>query len=314
MEKKYRAGLIGVGSIAHIAHLPILAARNDVEMAGAFAEHIGSVQLTQKSYAIQHAVHNMDELLSLGLDCAFVLSPKTVHAEQVIRLLEAGVDVFCEKPMGMTLKEAYDMADASARTSRKLMIAFNRRYAPVYRKAKEIYGQISPDVLIAQKNRPASEYRATLENAIHMVDILRYFCGECIKVGACSKFTDPLYETLTTAQLQFENGSVAMLVANRASGQWVETLEMHGHNKSVLVNCPDSITGTDAEQSHTTSMTPLAYGWAKVIDKMGFTQEVDHFFDCLAHDKEPLTNGADAYKTQELMHRILTAAGLPGLE
>ena len=65
MEKKYRAGLIGVGSIAHIAHLPILAARNDVEMAGAFAEHIGSVQLTQKSYAIQHAVHNMDELLSL---------------------------------------------------------------------------------------------------------------------------------------------------------------------------------------------------------------------------------------------------------
>lgn len=194
------------------------------------------------------------------------------------------------------------------------MIAFNRRYAPVYRKAKEIYGQISPDVLIAQKNRPASEYRATLENAIHMVDILRYFCGECIKVGACSKFTDPLYETLTTAQLQFENGSVAMLVANRASGQWVETLEMHGHNKSVLVNCPDSITVTDAEQSHTTSMTPLAYGWAKVIDKMGFTQEVDHFFDCLAHDKEPLTNGADAYKTQELMHRILTAAGLPGLE
>ena len=293
MEKKYRAGLIGVGSIAHIAHLPILAARNDVEMAGAFAEHIGSVQLTQKSYAIQHAVHNMDELLSLGLDCAFVLSPKTVHAEQVIRLLEAGVDVFCEKPMGMTLKEAYDMADASARTGRKLMIAFNRRYAPVYRKAKEIYGQISPDVLIAQKNRPASEYRATLENAIHMVDILRYFCGECIKV---------------------ENGSVAMLVANRASGQWVETLEMHGHNKSVLVNCPDSITVTDAEQSHTTSMTPLAYGWAKVIDKMGFTQEVDHFFDCLAHDKEPLTNGADAYKTQELMHRILTAAGLPGLE
>ena len=256
----------------------------------------------------------LEKLTSLDLQKLYKKLLTKGRIERVIRLLEAGVDVFCEKPMGMTLKEAYDMADASARTGRKLMIAFNRRYAPVYRKAKEIYGQISPDVLIAQKNRPASEYRATLENAIHMVDILRYFCGECIKVEACSKFTDPLYETLTTAQLQFENGSIAMLVANRASGQWVETLEMHGHNKSVLVNCPDSITMTDAEQSHTTSMTPPAYGWAKVIDKMGFTQEVDHFFDCLTHDKEPLTNGADAYKTQELMHRILTAAGLPGLE
>ena len=39
MGKKYRVGLIGVGSIAHIAHLPILAARNDVEMVGAFAKH-----------------------------------------------------------------------------------------------------------------------------------------------------------------------------------------------------------------------------------------------------------------------------------
>ena len=61
-------------------------------------------------------------------------------------------------------------------------------------------------------------------------------------------------------------------------------------------------------------MTPLACGWAKVTDKMGFTQEVEHFFECLKEHKEPLTSGADAYKTQELMHRILTAAGLPGLE
>ena len=307
MGKKYRVGLIGVGSIAHIAHLPILAARSDVEMVGAFAEHIESVQKVQRNYAIQNAVHNMDELLELELDCAFVLSPKTVHAEQVVHLLNSGVDVFCEKPMGMTLKEAYNMADTAARTGRKLMIAFNRRYAPVYRKAKEVYGTLSPDVLIAQKNRPASEYRATLENAIHMVDILRYFCGECVKVEACSKFADPLYETLTTAQLQFENGSVAMLVADRASGQWVETLEMHGHNRSVFVNCPDTITVT-------TSMTPLAYGWAKVIDKMGFSQEVDHFFHCLTQNKQPLTSGSDAYKTQELMHRILITAGLPGLD
>ena len=314
MKKKYRTGIIGVGSIAHIAHLPILAGRGDVELVGAFAEHIESVQRAQKSYAIEKAVHNMDELLSLDLDCAFVLSPKTVHARQVVHLLEAGVDVFCEKPMGMTLQEAYGMADASARTGKKLMIAFNRRYAPVYRRAKEVYGQLSPDVLIAQKNRPASEYRATLENAIHMVDILRYFCGECTRVQACAKFTDPHYETLATAQLQFENGSVAMLVADRASGQWMETLEMHGHNKSVLVNCPDTITVTDGAQSHTASMTPLAYGWAKVTDKMGFTQEVDHFFDCLESGAQPLTSGADAYKTQELMHKILTTAGLPGLE
>ncbi len=163
-----------------------------------------------------------------------MLSPKTVHAEQVIRLLEAGVDVFCEKPMGMTLKEAYDMADASAHTG-KLMIAFNRRYAPVYRRPKKVYGQLSPMCLLRRKTVRPANTAPLLKMRFHMVDILRYFCGgECVKVEACSKFTDPLYETLATAQLQFENGSVAMLVADRASGQWVETLEMHGHNKKAI--------------------------------------------------------------------------------
>ena len=313
MDKKYRVGIIGVGSIAEIAHLPLLAGRSDAEMVGACAGHIESVYKAQQSYAIEKAVHNVDELMDLGLDAAFVLSPKTAHAEQVVKLLNAGIDVFCEKPMGMTLKEAYDMADASAKTGKKLMIAFNRRYAPVYNEAKKVYGDLAPDVLVAQKHRPGTEYHATLENAIHMVDILRYFCGECEKVEAHSVYTDPEYETLATAQLRFENGSIALLAADRAPGQWIETLEMHGHGLSVLVNCPDSVTVTDARQTHTTSMTPLACGWAKVIDKMGFTQEVDHFFQCLKENKTPLTNGADSYKTMELMNRILTTAGLPGL-
>jgi len=105
-----------------------------------------------------------------------------------------------------------------------------------------------------------------------------------------------------------------MLVADRASGQWTETFQMHGHNKSVLVDCPDNVTVVDHEMSHTTTMTPLAMGWAQVQDKMGFRAEVEHFFDCLRTGKEFLTSAEDAYKTHELMHRILKAAGLPDLE
>ena len=314
MSKKYRVGFIGSGSIAEIAHFPILAAREDVEMVGVVSKHLESAMKAKRKYAIEHAVESIDKLIDLKLDCAFVLSPKECHAEHVVRLLNESIDVFCEKPLGTNLKEMGAMVEASEKTGRMLMIGFNRRYAPVYRKAKEAYGTLSPDVIIAQKNRPASEYRATLENAIHMVDLLRYFCGECSNVQALSKFTDPHFETLTTAQMQFCNGTVGMLVADRASGQWVETLEMHGHGKSVHVNCPDHVTVVDAEQSHTTTMTPLAMGWARVEDKMGFKAEDDHFFECLRTGAIPLTNAEDAFKTHELMHRILRSAGLPDLE
>lgn len=314
MEKKFRVGVIGTGAIAQIAHLPILAAREDVELAGVMAKHLENAKRAKERYAFDHAAETLEELIGLGLDCAFVLSPKTVHPEQVKELLNAGLNVFCEKPLAMTLREADEMAELSTKTGKTLMVGFNRRFAPVYRKAKEAYGELAPDVIIVQKNRPASEYRATLENAIHMVDLMRYLSGECVKVEACAKFTDPYYETLVTAQLRFENGTVGLLAADRASGQWVETMEMHGHNRSVYVNAPDSVTVVDNEQSHRTTMTPLAMGWARVEDKLGFEPAVSHFFNCLRTGQKPLTCAEDAYKTHELMHRILKAAGLPALD
>ncbi len=314
MEKKFRVGVIGVGAIAKISHLPILSAREDVELVGCMAKHPESARQAQRRYAIGQAVDSIEELLKLNLDCAFVLSPKQEHPEQVKKLLQAGVDVFCEKPMGLTLREAHEMAELAEKTGRTLMIGFNRRFAPVYRKAKEIYKDQAPDVIVAQKNRPASEYRATLENAIHMVDLMRYLSGECVSVEAHSIFTDPCYETLCTAQLQFENGTVGMLVADRASGQWVETMEIHGHNRSIYVNAPDSIKVVDEKEAHVTTLTPLAMGWAKVEDKLGFADQDAHFFECLKTGAVPLTSAADAFRTHELMNRILTAAGLPNLE
>lgn len=314
MKKKFRVGLVGCGSIAENAHLPILSRMDNVELVGVIAKHIASAEVARNRYGIARSVENIEQLIDLGLDCAFVLSPKECHASHVCTLLNAGVDVFSEKPMGCNLYEMGKMVETSEKTGKALMIGFNRRYAPVYRRAKDIYGSLSPDVIIAQKNRPASEYRATLENAIHMVDLLRYFCGECKTVQAFSKFSDPYFETLTTAQLGFENGTVGILVADRASGQWMETFQIHGHDKSIMVDCPDSITIVDHKESHTTSMTPLAMGWAQVADKMGFRAEDEHFFECLETGKTMLTSAADSFKTHELMNRILKSAGLPDLE
>jgi len=314
MRKKYRVGVIGVGAIAKIAHLPILAEREDVELVGVTSAHLENSETAKRRYAIREAVSTVEELIALDIECAFVLSPKGLHYEHVMKLLRAGINVYCEKPLAQTLSEAKEMADLSDKMGKLLMLGFNRRFAPVYQKAKDTFANCPPDVVIAQKNRPLSEYRATLENAIHMVDLMRYLCGECTELSAVAKYTDPYYETLVTAQLKFENGSVGMLVADRASGQWVETMEMHGTGRSVYVNSPDTVTVVDAEQSHTTSRTPLAMGWARVEDKLGFSGALEHFFACMESGETPITNAQDSYKTHLLMHEILKAAGLPALD
>ena len=313
MNKKFRVGVIGVGSIAQSAYLPVLSSMDHVEISGIMSKNIENARRVQVRFGAKNVVENLKQLIDLKIDCAFVLTPKQIRAKYVVPLLEAGIDVFCEKPLAMTLKECEAMVEVAIKTGKRLMVGFNRRFAPVYRQAKEAYGELIPDVVVAQKNRQVFEYRPTLENAIHMVDLMRYFCGECEDLQAFSKFTDPYHEILTTAQLRFSSGAIGMLVADRNSGQWVETLELHGHNRSVYVFAPDRITVANSERSFTTDMTPLATGWVRVEDKFGFRPAIEHFFECIKTGNQPLTNAEDAFKTHELMHRILKSAGLPDL-
>ncbi len=313
-DKKLRIGVIGVGYVSKNNFLPVLPRFDDVEFVGLMAKSLENAKRAQRLCGAEKVVGTLEELVSLGLDCAFVLTPKEAHAEQISFLLNAGLDVYSEKPMATTLKDAAHVAELAEKTGRKLMIGFNRRYAPVCQKAKEVYSVRIPDVIMAQKNRPATEYRATLENAIHIVDLMRFFGGEVTDVNAISKFDDPYYETFTTAQLRFESGASGILIADRSSGQWEETIEIHGGNRSVMIKMPDSVTVTDAQEQHTTEMTPLAMGWAKSEDKLGFSYAIRHFLDCVKEGKTPLTNAADAYKTHELLDRILRSAGLPGMD
>ncbi len=314
MAEKLRVGVIGTGYVAKNHFLPVLAQTEDIEFVGVMAKNYDNALRAAASYGAAHAVQTIEELADLGLDCAFVLTPKAVHADQVRFLLKHGIDTYCEKPMATTMRDCEELVELKQKTGRKLMIGFNRRYAPVVTKAKEAFGDGMPDVMIAQKNRPQTEYHATLENAVHMIDLMRFFCGEAAEVHAVSKFTDPDYETFTTAQIAFESGSSGILIADRSAGQWEEVLEMHGGDRTVLVNMPESVTVVDNEQRHTTELTPLAMGWAHSSDKLGFSYAIRHFFDCIRNDTEPLTNPEDALKTHILLNQVLTSAGLPAME
>lgn len=313
-KEKVRIGVIGVGYVAKNNFLPVFPRFDDVEFVGLMARNVENARRAQKLCGAENVVSTLDELVKLDLDCAFVLTPKAVHYEQISYLLNAGLDVYSEKPMATTLKDAASLAELSEKTGKKLMIGFNRRYSPVCLKAKEVYTDRTPDVIIAQKNRPATEYHATLENAVHMVDLMRFYGGEVDRVNAISKYTDPDYETFCTAMLHFENGAAGMLIADRASGQWEEHIEIHGGNRTAFIDMPNSVTIVDGDEEHTTKMTPLAMGWAKSEDNMGFTNAIRHFLDCVKEDRTPMTSAADAYKTHELLDRILRSAGLPGME
>ena len=312
-QNKIKVGVIGAGAIAYVAHFPSLASMDDVEMRAVLSGHFEKAQSAARQFGVTNAVHDLDEFLRQDLDCAVLLTPKTVRKEYLLPLLDAGLDVLVEKPLATTISECANLAELSAKSGRIVMVAFNRRFSPVNKGGIEAFGGIRPEYVLAQKNREFKEYRGTLENAIHMVDMLRFILGEPVKVEAQARWSDPFKEDLCTAQISFECGSVGLLGASRSAGQWFERIEMYGANKSVIMESPERYTVIYPDHEESKHMTPLHKGWANLIDMIGFRPCVRHFIDCVKTRSTPLTNAEDAYKTHRLMDAILKSAGLPDM-
>lgn len=313
-ERVFKAAVIGLGSIARRIHLPILAFNERVEVIGALAKRPGTVAAVARHYNLGQPFQSLDDLVRASPDLAFVFTPKETHQEIATRLLREGIDVYLEKPMATTLKGAEELVEVAQESRRILMIGFNRRFAPVYARAHAATHERGVDVCFAEKNRPQTEYRATLENAIHMVDLLRWFCGEAREVNAFGQFTDPYYETSVTAQLRFDSGALGVLIANRSAGQWLERMEIYGGNRTTIVETPERVTVQSTDLETATAETPLDFGWAGATNRLGFSQAIDHFLHSVAERTEPLTSARDAFKTHELLDRILRTCGLPGME
>ncbi|ELZ39122.1 oxidoreductase domain-containing protein [Halorubrum saccharovorum DSM 1137] len=73
-----------------------------------------------------------------AVDVFYNVGPNHVHAEPAIAALEAGVPVLCEKPLAATTDDAERMAAAADDADVPTAIAFNYRYVPAIRYAKEL--------------------------------------------------------------------------------------------------------------------------------------------------------------------------------
>jgi virulence factor len=307
-----RVGLIGAGVIARLAQLPVLSADPTVTIAGVVTASPEESDEAVRRWPIERAYPDVDAMIAdARLDALFVLTPKSAHRSFVEQGLAAGLDVFCEKPLASSLDDARAMVEAAERASGLLMVGLNRRYAELYVRARAEFAARRPDFVVGQKHRVGTEYRATLENGIHMLDLLRWFCGEAVEVTGAAQADDPYREDGAAALIRFDSGATALFAAARTAGEWDERLEAYGGGTTVRVVAPDELEisrGGERAQFHT---RPRAAGWADLTETAGFAPAIRHFLHCARTREAPLTDAREAFRSQELMERVLAAAGLP---
>lgn len=138
--QKFKMGVIGCGNRSKT----IIGALNKVpEIEITALCDIVPHKMEQRAQLIKSSVkpkfiNSLEELLQLDLDAVAVITPNNTHKDIVIACLEAGKNVFCEKPMALTVADCNEMIGAVERTGKALQIGTQRRHSSEYKKLVEV--------------------------------------------------------------------------------------------------------------------------------------------------------------------------------
>jgi virulence factor len=305
-----KIGIVGGGSIARKAYLPVLVSWPNLDIAGICCRTVKTVEEICGQWHIDFGTTRLSALLERGIEAAFVLTPTPNHFDITQELLSAGVDVFVEKPATQSSGQTRSLTDLARQKGRVFMVGFNRRFAPLYRQAKHLFRDRRIDFCIVEKHRTSAYHTSLfnnyLDDTIHLIDLLYYYCPDPQPVHTSFEMrAGKLIGASSTARL--EGGGIGMVNTCLQAGSWQERVTIHGDGLTVEVNAFRELRIKMAAHED-------VYGndrpgrWFPELTERGFSGEIEHFFDCVRTRAEPETNGEEAFRSQQFMEKLVAIA------
>ena len=129
--EKAKVGMIGLGWIAQVFHMPIISKFNDAEITCVCDRDKTRARAIAEKYGIKRFYTDYKEMLAKEeLDAVDICTSTDMHKEVSIACLEAKRDVFVEKPIARKLDEAIAIAESVKKNRRQLMVGMNHRFRP----------------------------------------------------------------------------------------------------------------------------------------------------------------------------------------
>jgi predicted dehydrogenase len=128
---KLRVGLLGVGAIAQVVHLPVLSKLKNVELLGVGDADQPRARAIASRFGIPHVFErDEDAFESDELDAIIICTPTHLHESQSIAALQGGKHVLVEKPLAPTPEAVERVIHVAGEARRTLMIAMHNRHRP----------------------------------------------------------------------------------------------------------------------------------------------------------------------------------------
>jgi myo-inositol 2-dehydrogenase/D-chiro-inositol 1-dehydrogenase len=190
--------------------------------------------------------HYAELLADRDVDAVWLVTPSSLHAQQIIDALRAGKHVFCEKPLSLDVAECERvLAEAARYPHLQATIGFMRRFDPSYKDAfdKVAAGRIGRPFLVRSQTTDQNDtegffvrFAATsggifLDCTVHDIDVARWLLGKPRATRVFAAGAVALHEGLRAsgdvdngvAICEFEGGKLAMFYASRTQAHGNDT-------------------------------------------------------------------------------------------
>ncbi len=230
------------------------------------------------------------------------------HAELGVEIMRLAYHVYVEKPHAPSLEASREMLRASRDTARICMVAFKKRFAPAYVKAREAiqskeFGRPTMIQLMRGKGGgPADSPGWLWQWGCHLTDLAPYLFGPVREVHAGKNADD---WSAVTASLRFVNGAVGTITYCSPGANWEEIMAVGDGMKAVRVSNSIFMTryrGNAPEGGH---LPGFVAGYTDSAVEMGFVGELREFVAAIREGRQPESNIAHAAHTRALHDAIM---------
>jgi predicted dehydrogenase len=338
MNNKVKWGVIGSGGIARRRTIPEgIANAEHAKLISVYDINKDANNAVAKEFQAT-AVQSIQELIKSDVEAIYVASPANMHLEQVISCARGKKHVFCEKPLGMSVKEAEKMIkickDEDVLLGTGLMMRFLSQHQEALklirqgRLGKPVYGraQLScwyPPIEGAWRQNPVTGGGGSLmDMGSHCIDLLEMFFGKIKSVSCFINNNVHSYKSEDSAVVSmfFENGAIATVdtffcIPDNSSKN---ILELYGSKGSILAR------GTIG-QSASGEMTAFLEGDnsdynAQQVRKSGegiainpkpvntYMAEIEEFSCAVLEKREPANNSLLGLRSQKLLSACYKSA------
>lgn len=310
-----KIGIIGAGRIGKV-HAKAASNLNGAKIIWLADPIAPDLEETAKSMGIEKTSKNYKDILNdKEVDAIFICTPTDTHYTISMEALNFEKHVFCEKPVDLELGRVKDVKDLVAKTGKKYMVGFNRRFDHNFMAIKENIdeGLIGKLELIQITSRdpeppPISYVKVSgglfCDMMIHDFDMVRYLSSSNPKsvTAIGDALVNPKIKTegndIDTAivSIELENGALAVITnSRRASYGYDQRAEVHGELGALSCSNDTSNTLVISSKDGIIHEKPLYFFLERYLN--AYKMEIEIFVDSIINNKETPVTIEEAYQS-----------------